>query len=270
MGLVRPTSRREKILLYGPTKVGKTSAWLSIAWWAWKSGDHMKFWIMDTDDAVGDVILDEKYNEMGNLEVFIVDETDWAGYETTAATIRDNCKPGDWIVIDFADRAWKAVQNWATQETKQKSRDETMLEAAKKGAEGWDLFREIPWPVVNSRYDSFIKPLLLQTPGVDLFFVCAQKDIGAEGKGKESDDVKRARREFGRYIPGGQKDLPYQSRSVLRLDRLARGRVLYTAGDRARKELAGDLMNDFFTTYLRGVAGWTIDTGEVAEGEKVT
>ena len=52
---------REKILLIGPGKAGKSSCWLSIAWWAHQSGDKRRFFVMDTDQAVYDVMNDPDF-----------------------------------------------------------------------------------------------------------------------------------------------------------------------------------------------------------------
>lgn len=263
MPLVQPNALREKILLIGGPKVGKTSCWLSTAWWAWKSGDPRHFYVIDTDDAVEAVMLDEKFAGMDNVTVYAANE--WEEYESAGETARSLAKEGDWIVVDFADKAWKAVQNYYLREVRKKSRADALMDASKKGAQGWDLFREdFDWASINAVYDEWIKPLLLGAHRAHLFFVTEQAEIIESSK--MTDEQKRAKREFGRFKPTGQKSLPYQVRSILRLDRIARGRIITTLGDRARKELENDDMNDFFRDYLRDVAGWSVvDTGVEAE-----
>lgn len=50
-----------------------------------------------------------------------------------------------------------------------------------------------------------------------------------------------------------------QCRSYIRLQRLARGRVMFTLKDRARKEMSGDDMKpDYFKGYMTSIAGWSV------------
>lgn len=166
----------------------------------------------------------------------------------------ENAQRGDWIIGDMIDRGWKLVQSWESETVRKKSSAEEKLTAAKEGKTGWDLFKDTNWIVVNSQWDLFIKPLLLSSPA-HLFFTTEEQDLG-EGRSNDPADVKNARQAFGRYKPAGQKSIPYQVRSILRMDRLARGRVLYTLKDRARKELNGETCTDLFLCYLRDIGGW--------------
>lgn len=266
MPLVQPNNLREKILLIAPGKAGKTTCWLSIAFWALKSGDSRAFYVITTDDeAVEAVMLDEKYRGMsaeegGNVHLFPVRQ--WEDYQEASEKVLASAQQGDWIVIDFITHAWTEVANYYLREVRKKERAEVMLDASKKGAQGWDLFREIDYQVVNPLYDAFFKPLLLQSRA-HLFLVAEQDEIYESGKNTE--DQKAHLREWGKYKAKGQKALPFQCRSYLRLQRLARGRVLFTLGDRAREELNGkEMAPDFYKTFLEGVAGWKVESPEDA------
>lgn len=266
MPLVEPDKRREKILLIGAGKHGKTSCWTSIAWWAFKSGDPRKFYVIDTDQAVLDVLNEPKYNGMlaedgGNIHLHEV--LDWHEYVEAGEKIRASVVKGDWIVIDFISHAWPSVQDDYVRSRAGKSRNKALADAGKKGLSGWDMYKEdFNWQAINPEYFEWIQGLLLRTRA-HIFMCAEQEEIRADGKASEA--AKEHIKDFGNWKAVGQKKLPYQCRSYLRLQRLARGRVLHTLGDRAREELNGASMEpDFFSAYLKSVAGWTIASPEVS------
>lgn len=77
MPLIEPQgNRREKLVLCAKAGVGKTTAALSIAYWAWKANDPRKFWFLDFDDAAGDLLLDAKYDGINNIEI-ITPANEW-------------------------------------------------------------------------------------------------------------------------------------------------------------------------------------------------
>lgn len=269
MPLVEPGNGklREKILLLAPGKAGKTSSYLSIAWWAFKSGDTRKFFIVDTDLAVRDVLNEPKYDGMlaedgGNLHIFEV--VDWVEYQEASRKILAEAVKGDWIVIDFITHAWSAVQEDFVLDAAGMTLGQSLSLAGKKGLSGWDMYSvDLNWVSVNGAYFDFIKPLLLKSRA-HMFMVAEQNEINEKAK-KLSEKDREHLREFGKYAAKGQKALPYQCRSYLRLQRLARGRVLFTLGDRARTELNGETMKpDFFSAYLKSIAGWSISSPEVS------
>lgn len=264
MPLVEPDNRREKIVLMAAGKHGKTSCWVSIAFWAHKSGDTRKFYVIDTDQAVLDVLNEPKYAGMlaedgGNIHIY--DVLDWTDYEEAGQKILAQAVKGDWIVVDFVSHAWPAVQDDFIRSTAGKSRNKLMAEAGKAGLTGWDMYKnDYNWQAINGNYFEWINGILLRSRA-HVFLTAEQEQI-PEGS-KTTPDAKAHVQEFGAYKAVGQKKLPYQCRSYLRLQRLARGRVLYTLGDRARTELNGESMEpDFFTSYLRNIAGWTMTDPE--------
>lgn len=282
MPLVEPARGRvlrEKVLLIAEGKHGKSTCHLSVAYWAFKSGDARTFYIFDTEQAIEAVLAEEKYDGMlrsvdgevinpdGNIVLFNV--IDWDEYMSAQGVVMKEAGLGDWIVIDMVSHAWPAVQSYYLAQVVKKTRGESLLDAAKKGATGWDLFKaDYDWTTINGLYADWLTPMLVRSRA-HIFMVAEQDEIRESSKMTE--DQKEHMKSFGRYKAAGQKKLPFQCRSYLRLQRLARGRVLYTLGDRARTELSGADMNpDFFTCYLKNVAGWSIGKAEKADkGEKV-
>lgn len=276
MGLVQPGNLREKILLPGDAGAGKTSDWLSIAWWAKQSDDtRTTFYVLDTDDeAVLQVMNEDKYEGMlrsvngeevdptGNIVLHSAYE--WPEYQafsnktTWDDSVASKAVAGDWIVLDFVTHAWTAAQEGFLHDAANKTRGEVLYAAGVKGASGWDMFKEeFNWNAINGAYFDFIKPILLMSRAH--VFMTAEMEVIQEGS-KITPDNKEHLAQFGKYKAVGQKKLAYQCRSYLRKQRLARGRVLFTNGkDRARQELDGETVSpDFFTTYLKNVAKWEV------------
>lgn len=265
---------REKLLVIAGAGAGKTTAHLSVAWWAFRSGDPRKFFILDTDDeAVLHVLNEPKYegmlcsfngtifNEGGNLIIHSAhvweQYQEFANLENFNKSIIGTAKPGDFIVIDFMSHSWAAAQDGYLRDAVEKTRDKALYEAGVAGNIGWDMFKtDFNWNSINGSFYSFSKAILLQSRA-HVFMTAEEEEI--QDSRNMTSDAKEHLAQFGRYKASGiQKKIPFQCRSYLRIQRLARGRVLHTLKDRARPEYKGeDIKPDFFSTYLKG-AGWTI------------
>jgi hypothetical protein len=251
--------------------------WLSIAWWAFLSGDTRKFYVLDTDDeAVLHVMNEPKYdgmlhsfngeihNEGGNIILWSAYEWDeyerFSTYDNWEKSIAAKAKKGDWIIIDFVTHVWTAAQEGFLHDAVNKTRGKVLSDAGKAGLEGWDMFKtDFNWNAINGAYYDFIKPILIKSRA-HVFLAAEEEPINLDAK-KLADELKEHGAQFGKWKAVGQKKLAYQCRSYLRVQRLARGRVLHTNGkDRARKELSGaDMKPDFFSAYLRDIAGWKVE-----------
>lgn len=241
----------EKILVYGGYKVGKTSAWLSIAEMYKQTNTPGTFYCIDTDNAMRRMLWNR---ELDNVVVYTANE--WSEYREAGAKVYANAQAGDWIVVDFIDRAWEEVRNWYLMEINDETPEEYFLRKKKElKAEGkggkkskLSLYDEIDWDIVKPEYNSFIKPFVVKTDA-HLFFVCEEKDVWKDGK--PSDKTK----------PGGHGGLPFQVHSLVRLDRLARGYIMNNdvGGDRQREKLVNETYESFALTYLCRIGGWTIE-----------
>lgn len=250
----------ESILGYGEAKVGKSSAHLSIAEMYLRTNTPGTFYIIDTDNAMDRMLFSKglKKEQGGNVEV--LKAIGWEQYREASDKAVALAEPGDWIVVDFVDRAWTAVRNWYFDEFLEEApeqyfiRKKKELVGAGKGGRRnrMALYEDIDWDVVNPEYNAFIQPLIGIHPKVNnkghLFMVCEEKDVWKDGK--PSGDTK----------PGGQGGLPYQVHSVIRFDKLARGRIMNntTYGDRERPELKNEVYESFALSYLGKAAGWSI------------
>jgi hypothetical protein len=249
MPLVPPEgSPREKILVYGPPKVGKTSAHLSIAEMYLATGTPGRFFVIDTDDAMEAMLVGR---DLPNVEVLTANE--WPEYKEAASKAVAQAEKGDWIVVDFVDRAWTEVRDWYMREVAETNWEEDVVERARQLKEEGKLdkknrmrlYEGLNWDVINPQYNSFIKPLVIRTQA-NIFLTCEEKEVWKDGKPTNE------------TTPGGQKGLSYQVRTILKLDKLARGRIIKTQGDRERPELNNETYDSFAMTYLCKTAGWKI------------
>lgn len=249
--LVPPSgSPREKILVYGDAKRGKTSSWLSIATLYQQTETPGTFWVIDTDDA-----MERMLSGRGLKNVDVFPARKWAQYREGAERAVSSAETGDWIVVDFIDRAWEKVRDWYLAEINDETPDQYFLRMKKElkdaGRGGkknrMSLYDEIDWDVVKPEYAAFIEPLLYDTKA-HLFFVCEEKAVWKEGK--PTDKTK----------PGGNTGLPFQVHSVILLDKLKRGYTMNNVmwGDRERPAVENETYTSFAMQYLVAVAGWSI------------
>lgn len=172
---------------------------------------------MDTDDeAVLQVMNEDKYQGLlaedgGNVHITSV--VSWDDYQAFSDKAVANAKERDWVVLDFINHVWQQAQDGYQQAAHGRSRDEALYEAGVKGASGWDLFKEadMNWVVVNSAYNSFIKPILLSTRA-HVFMTSEEEQI--QDNRNITPDAKEHLAQFGQWkAAGAQKKLPYQCRT---------------------------------------------------------
>lgn len=270
MPLIQPSKLREKLLVIGGGGAGKTYAHLLIAWYAFQSDDPRKFFILDTDDeAVQHVLFEPKFAELlhsidgevvnpsGNIHLFSA--RTWQDYLDFRDYVLKNHNEYDWVVIDFITTAWKAVRDAWLEDHVGKTHGQALQDASKQGLTGWDMFKvDYNYTVINAMYFDWLEPISLRTR-THLFWTAEMDEINESARNMPQDQ-KDHLRQFGKWKAAGQKKLSHQCRSYLRLQQLARGRVIFTNGkDRARKVLDGDDCNDFVKDYLVSVAGWRIE-----------
>lgn len=259
-----PTKRtRERLLVYGAPKVGKSSCALSIAKLVHKSGSGNTVWWLDTDSALND--YEAIFDELGDT-VQGSRASKWEDIPAWTEKVLTNAKADDWAVFDMADKAWVWLRKWYTQEVLGYDSAQKMLDLAKGGKVGWEMHGElIPrshWEVIRALYDDAMLPLLLDDdskPKVHLLFVTEERELG------DSDDAGK-KRELGTKGPTGQKSLPYQMRTLVRVESLARGHQYSTVERGGRESKSGVAFTDFGLSYLTN-NGWRLKSGEELAAE---
>lgn len=236
---------RERILAFGPSGTGKSSAYLSIA----RKCPDSTFYVLDSDFAIERMLENENLPNVTHRLV-----TDWEGYVEGTKEFQKLMKPDDWLVIDFISTAWEAVQGYYIEQIHGKDMDSFFLEARKKKAKGNPLEGDTDWGVINKLYKAWMNILLANTPG-HIFCTAQAKAIG------DRDDaaVKQTYAIVGSR-PEGQKNLAHSMHTVLLMGRVRMGEYhLTTVKDRARKEVEKLAIGEtvgFAGAYLMPIAGW--------------
>jgi len=260
-----PPGSRERIVSYGAQAAGKTRSWLDVARMHQLRGSDARFWVFDSDDAVGDMIYGERFRDLNNIEVLTC--VRWEDFRDGLDKMKANVRPYlDWIVCDLADKAWSScTENYVMdaygctmQQLLVRQRHETEAAGAKPkspndphrsrfgGLEGEE------WVEINSMYLPWAQDIFLNVK-THVYFACplGNVDERADAQTKEM---------YGRFgmKPVGNKHLGYQARTVLLFQRFGEQRVMTTVKDRERVELQGAPIGDFSISYLKTVGNWAL------------
>ena len=191
------TTRRERILVYGSFKVGKSFLWLNIADTYYQSGNMKpKFYVIDTDFGVGKM-LDEGYQHLedcGMLNVY--NPLDFTELMKASREIHKKAKQGDWIVIDMLNYPWAEAQEFYTQGVFGDDMENYFLQMRKEvvakgghdprsygGYEGTD------WGFITKIYKQFEFPLTMKSKA-NVFAVTEERKLDT-GRGDTAEKVKQ-------------------------------------------------------------------------------
>jgi hypothetical protein len=242
---------RERILVMGYWKVGKSKTWLDIVRWIIKTKSDAKVYVLDTDYAVDR--MSEQIEGFEKVVEWIDVNDDWRTLVNGTQDFAKKVQPQDWMVVDMANGPWDYVQAYYTEQVFEKPIDQFFLDQKKAGGKGLAGAYGENWGIINKLYRGWIMPYL-QAPCHKLVCVPADR-IDRDNDGKELQDL------FGRYgvKPVGQKALGHQFHSVLLLSKGGPGKyTISTVGDRGRDELKDEPISDFVMQYLVKIAGWTV------------
>lgn len=264
---------KERILIYGPPKIGKTHQFFVIAKWHQEFGSNARFYGISTDLSYDVLSMNPEFRDLTNI--------DWRNVETlqeyidAAREFHQYLRPQDWLSVDLLNSAWSAAQDEYAQ-AKFKESGSSLVDmgdlwldegtSGKYPIKGWD------WGYPNARYRRFANNLIISGPGHRLV-VAGQKELMKESKSGDSDEDPQIKDMF-KHIglkPEGQKDMPFQYHTVLHLDsgQERKTQVMSTAGERygyrrwwglalSNGRVRDEPMKDFFHDYLVDTAGWTL------------
>lgn len=260
MSLHPPTVRRERILAYGLHGAGKSTIWLALAEWIYKTGADSRLWVVDTDMA-WEAMRPEDGHLDSVVEVFSIYE--YEDYRPAIHKLKEDATPDDWYIVDRADVLWDAAQEGWSAAVEGKDIDEFFLVHQKQGTSpGGDYGTN--WVQIKRMYKAM---------GVDLFSrfrghvlaVCAAEQT-REKKGQFGDDAEV----FAKYStvgmkPAGEKKLAHLFHTELYMVESPSGYRMSTLKERkpfgtdGRPYLKGKPVTpDFVMAYLIGVAGWKL------------
>lgn len=278
--LVQPRAR-ERILIYGSFKTGKSFNWLDIARTYEDTGTPGKFYVIDTDFGAGKLIgegydyllYDEDENPDGIIHVY--NPLDFQEILTASKDIYRTAKKGDWIVVDMINYLWSEAQDYYIRNVFGEDPENYFLQMRKEvkaaggkdarsfgGQEGTD------WGFITKIYNQAEYPLTMKS-AANIISIAEERKIDVNRGGTPA-KVKQFKKAGG-MEPVGQKGIAHRHDTVLRMTKRANGqRQLTMAGDRGREkkgstwdERGSILLNideppkAFTKRYLIDVAGWS-------------
>ena len=269
------TTRRERILVYGSFKTGKTFNWIDIAELYHQTETPGTFYVIDTDFGVSKM-LDEGYEhleESGRLKVYT--PLEFAEILDASKEIYRSAKKGDWIVIDMLNYLWGEAQDYYIRNVFGEDPSNYFLQMRKevkakgnKDARAYGGQEGTDWGFITKIYNQAEYPLTMKS-AANVFSVAEERKIDAD-RGDSKEKVKQFKGTGG-MAPVGQKGIGHRHDTLLRMTKRANGqRQLTMAGDRGREnsvweERGSKIINideppeAFAKRYLVDVAGWKLE-----------
>ena len=268
---MKQTTRREKILVYGKWKQGKSSLWLDIMQSSYRAGLDIHFYIIDTDRAYYKMIeeMDIDYEAEGYCTVYEPDNFD----ELMAASrdIRGKAGEGDWVILDMLNYPWEEAQAHYTRGVFGEELDNYFLEmrrqvvaAGGNDARSFGGYEGTDWNFITRIYKEFETPLTMKGRW-NVFGVTEARKM--DSRDDDPEKVKQYKVVSG-HVPVGQKGIGHRFDSVFWMRMRANGdRELIMVGDRGRQRTLwtprdsniiriGDPGTSFTRRYLQDIVGW--------------
>ena len=269
--MLEQTTSRERILMYGSFKIGKSTCWLDIADRLHKSDSKSKFYVIDTDFGV-EKMLDEGFGHLADM-LIVYTPLDFGELLSASKEIAKKAGKGDWIIIDMLSYPWTMAQEYYIQgvfgdepeDYFMAMRKEVVAKGGKDkraygGHEGTD------WNFISKIYRAFEFPLSMRSQA-NIFAVSEEKKLDAD-RGASPEMVKMFKN-VGLMAPAGQKGIGHRFDTVLRMTMRANGqREVTMVGDRGPNRgqawtdrgsstiQIGEGKKGFAGAYLVDVAGW--------------
>lgn len=262
--LYNPIPVPEKVSIYGPTGVGKSTCYLSIARALNYYGSPAPFHVLSTDNGLGRILHVGYRDLIAAGLVNLLPCYTWADMEAHLDRLLPYARPDHWIVLDLACLAWEMAQDYYTEKVYNKGLEELFMDhraafeksrsAKKSNGPPLDGMRD--WPTIKKVFSTFTDKLLKRAP-CNVFLCSTSKPINS------AFDEAEIQQEYGRIgaRPAGNKILPFLCETNLylskRTDANGEWRWLRTHKDRERRVL-DEPFQDFAMYYLCGVAGWQV------------
>lgn len=266
-----PSVDPERLFMFGGPGAGKTFAGLTVARMLMRTKSDVRFWIIDTDRAIGRMLEDPAFEGVGRyVKDTYFTARRWEDSRKAVDKITDKVSRGDWIMVDFFSKLWTQVQNYfirAIYETTPDRYAEDIRKGlargdkeAKKKQRGGGFEGFMDWPYINKIYGEPVDALIWSD--ANIFYTAEAGRIG-------DDDPKEVKELYGDLgvKPTGQKLAGHQAQTIILGRKGRKGRTIQCVKDRSREhvwaEEAGedeDLIlpwRDLAKDYLMDVAGWT-------------
>lgn len=257
---------RERILAIGGAGMGKSYNYYAIARMAKNTGSDSIFYVVDTDESVGRMLIDPGFKDalLSNgapTNVVAYSAYDWETLMGNLDAVYKAMRPQDWLMIDMITPSWDWAQAYFANRVFSKGLDEFFLEhrinierqkvASKKDEAALDGWKD--WSVINDIYDR-LQHRLMRCPG-NLYATAEVKPLNRQNASKEDLLV------FGPHgvMPVGQKHTPHKFSTILWNTSKQPGQFqITTIKDRSRPVLQSQPVMDFAIDYLVNVAAWQL------------
>lgn len=270
---MKQTTRREKILVYGSYKIGKSSLWLDILQASYEAGLKIHFYVIDTDRAYSKMMeeMPVDYEAEGYLTLYEPDN--FSELMEASVEIQANAGKGDWVIIDMLNYAWEEAQYYYTENVFGETPDnyflamrQEVVASGGKDARSFGGFEGTDWNFITKVYKRFETPLTMKG-NWNVFAVTEQRKMDTR-----DDDPQKAKQYKGvqGHIPVGQKGIGHRFDTVFHMrQRVSGDRELHMVGDRGREKQGGawaelgtnvitigEHPKSFTRRYLVDIAGW--------------
>ena len=267
------SSRKERILIWGGTKVGKTFTIIGIMEFARLTRTDSHFWIIDNDNqmAASGLTPGGEFEHLCDMATIWVPEK-WEEYGDITKQIKVEAKPEDWIHLDMLSNVYGQMPDWWIEMAYGESTHgywatvrhdiiQTQREAeaagVKKGHEKqFGGAAGVDWQFIGKEYRQWERQLSIYSP-------CHVLAVSAEQEIDERWDTGGERRAAFAMTSGvqpkGEKDTAHRFHTAMRMQRRlgkdqksVAARSLTVLGDRGRMKKWEEL----------GGRGHTIQLGE--------
>lgn len=245
----------ERILVFGPPGSGKSYQALKIA----RHVAPARVYVVDSDDAYPR-LLSTEFRDLENVTVYPV--ASWPEWREALQDVLERIGPGEWLVVDRADMAWEAVQEYYIEQVFGEEPGDYFLQARKEFEQ---LVRSSPekrpknlvvlegdkdWQTINRVWkQTWLKIVSPKFPG-HLYIVVSSSAL-------ERRDEQELWDEYG-WIgrrPSGQKHIPYQVHTILYFVRQGSEWYVATVKDRGRRSMEREKLVSLPAQYLVRLAG---------------
>lgn len=279
--LISPHNRRERILVFGPSGVGKSETGISCLQFS-PSSSHA--YVIDNNNA-WEVIADDVPDEVRErLHIYNVTVNDWQEHTSALQEIRSKIKPDDFLFNDEITPTYNAAQRHFSMHAYGKDIDDLFLDiqtkailykstAGKRGVEpegekdtSYGGFSGKEWNTITRIYLEQYLNVIVNWPS----HIVSMADIDPvkkpdPTKGVKGDD-KNILNTFGAigFKPKGQGRVPNVHHTILLLSKERHGEYKMKMAKDRRRELVWEekyggnsaTVGEFGKSYLSGIAKW--------------
>lgn len=231
-------SRREKILIYGGYKAGKSLTYVGLMAFAQLTKTPSHFFIIDNDNAseaiglypggtygelLGDTIhqaKDQSYSRYENATVWVPRSFD--DYTKIVDEIDEKAEPQDWIALDMASNVWGQMPDWWISKVYGDNpwdyyvRTRKAVEDNEEGSKDRNFggLSGGAWEYVGKSYRSWERRITTNGP-CHILALASETEI-QERFDKSGEQARKFATTSG-FAPKVEKDMPHRVHTVMRM-----------------------------------------------------